>query len=691
MCPMNCHPTYCGMVVQVDGDDRVVSVTGDDDNPDSRGFLCVRGRATGEIVDNPQRIYRPRARGERTPGAWRDVSWDDALDGVAATISRVGPAATAVWGGHGIFVNGVGGELSARFATMAGTQWWRPAIVCWGLGGLGFHLSGVTEVNSMEDMAANADLIVLWGANRASQPTTAPRVRAAQRRGARVVVIDVRHTESAQGADEVLIVRPGSDAALALAMAHVIVGEGLYDEAFVARHTLGFEEFARHVTRFPPEWAAAETGVPAGRIVGLARELAATRRSTILVGGSSMHKSGNSWHAARAISCLPALTGNIGFPGAGMGPRHAARSHGMGLAEIVPPAARPPGLDVSANAGQAPSPSGPTVISEMSTILEALESGAVRALILLGTNMCSSFADTNRLAAALDGVELIAGFDLFPNETLRDHADVILPGTSWLEETGFKTTNAHLHLMDAVIAPRGQARPLWWVLDSLAGRLGVDGFFPWASVDALIDARLDHDATGHATVEGLRGGQGPSAPLAVSQVGHPDLVFDTPSTKVELVSGRAVSMGLPALPVYERAAETSRGARPATRFPLVLTQGRSITHFHAFYDHGRALPSLARADPGPLCWMSPADAAGRGIAEHDQVVIFNDRGEMAAHAKVTERAPVGVVWVHDGWEGLNRLTSSARAVPDEAAVAFPSGAASYQARVEVVRAPAGRG
>lgn len=700
MCPMNCHPTYCGMVVEVDDADRVVSVRGDEDNPDSRGFLCVRGRAAGEIVDNPERIYAPRARERRDPGAWGEVSWDEALDRVATVVQRVGPGATAVWGGHGIFVNGVGGELSARFAAMAGMQWWRPAIVCWGLGGLGFSLTGITEVNSMEDMAANAELIVLWGANRASQPTTAPRVKAAQRRGARVVVIDVRHSESAQSADEVMIVRPGTDAALALAVAHVIVGEGLYDRTFVAEHTVGFEAFAEHVTRFSPHWAEGETGIAAERITALARDLAATERSMILVGGSSMHKSGNSWHAARAISCLPALTGHLGIPGAGMGPRHAARSHGMGLGGTVParlaaPAAAPPAAGPGPPAaGSTPPAAGPgcqTVISEMSTILEALEGGRIRALILLGTNMCSSFADTNRLAAALEQLDLVVGFDLFLNETLRDHADIVLPGTSWLEETGFKATNAHLHLMDAVIAPRGEARALWWVLDNLATRVGVEGFFPWDSVDGLLDARFDHDATRHARVEDLRGSMGPSLALAVDPVGHPDLVFDTPSTRVELVSGRAASLGLAALPVYERPAETARDVPSAIRFPLLLTQGRSITHFHAFYDHGRALPSLARADPGPLCWMNPMDAAERGISEHDAIVVLNDRGRMSARAKLTERTPPGVLWLHDGWEGLNRLTSSARAVPDAAAAAFPSGAASYEARVQVTRAPVGTG
>jgi anaerobic selenocysteine-containing dehydrogenase len=662
---MNCHPTYCGMVVDIE-DGRVTGIRGDRENPDSRGFLCVRGRAAGEIVDSPHRLLRPRLRDRRLPDAWRDAAWDEALDRVAAAIRAAGPEATAVWAGHGVFVNGLGGPLSARFAHLVGTQWWHPAIVCWGLGGLGFSLTGVTEVNSMDDLAANAELVVLWGANVASQPNTGPRLAAARRRGARVIAIDVRRTEAFAQADETVLIRPGTDAALALAMMHVIVGEGLHDREFVERHTLGFDALAAHVGPCTPEWAEAETGVAADRVRGLARALGGTRRAMILAGGSSMHKSGNAWHAARAIACLPALTGSLGAAGAGMGPRHGARSHGMGMGDVVPPRRRPL---------EAPIP------SEMSAILDALDRGRVRVLLLLGTNMLSSFADSGRVARAMAGMDLVVGYDLFTNETIRDHADVVLPGTSWLEDTGYKATNTHLYLMDAVIEARGQARPPAWVLDRLASRLGVSDFFPWPSTDAMLDALFDHDATGHARVADLRAGP-PHAALAVSPVGHPDLRFPTPSGKVEFVSAQAERLGLPALPVYE--------APLAARYPLVLTQGRTITHFHGFYDHGRALPSLAKADPEPRLWISPADAGARGIADGGPVRVFNDRGEMAARATVTDRVPAGVLWMRDGWEDMNRLTSGARSVPDAAAEAFPAGAAAYEARVEVATAAGGR-
>jgi anaerobic selenocysteine-containing dehydrogenase len=665
MCPMNCHPTYCGMEVEIE-DDRVIAIRGDRENPDSRGFLCVRGRSTPEIVDNPARLLAPRLRDRRDPDAWQDTSWNEALDRVADAIQKAGASATAVWPGHGTFVNGIGGQLGARFASLGGFQWWNPSIVCSGLGDFGLWLTGVTEVNSMDDLAEHADLILLWGANLVSQPNTASRLVAARKRGARVVAIDVRRTEAFAQADETLVVRPGSDAALALALMHVIIREGLHDRAFVAEHTVGFDELAASVRARTPEWAAGETGIAADRIRALAREFAATRRATIVAGGSSMHKSGNGWLAGRAIACLPALTGSLGRPGAGMGPRHAARSHGMGMQSIVPPVGSRPDR----------------IVSEMSRILDALEEGRIKVLLLLGTNMLSSFADSGRLERALARMDLVVSFDLFMHETAREHADVVLPGTSWLEETGFKATNTHLYLMDGMISPRGECRPLWWLLSQLATRLGIAGFWPWGSIEEALDTIFDHPATNHARVGALRQGL-PWVPLAVSQVGHPDLRFPTPSGKVELRSDRAVELGLPALPGYEPAAETSAGSELAERYPLAFVQGRAITHFHGFYDHGRALPSLRRADPEPRLWIHPDDADVRHLSDGDPIRIFNERGEMSARATVTDRVPPGVVWMRDGWEGINRLTSGDRMIPDAAAAAFPGGSASYQARVEV--------
>jgi anaerobic selenocysteine-containing dehydrogenase len=663
MCPMNCHPTLCGMLVEVE-DGRVTRVSGDPDNPDSRGFLCVRGQAAPEILGNPRRLLHPMLRATRG-GAWRRASWDEALDLVAARMRAAGRESVATWSGHGIFANNYGtrihSHLLRRFSNLYGCQWWSPAIICWALGGFGLGLTGLLEPNTKEDLGTNARLVLLWGANLASQPNTGRHLAAARRRGARVVTIDVRETEAAAQSDETLLIRPGTDAALALAMLHVIAAEGRVDRAFVDRHTVGFDRLAPHLAAHTPEWAAGVTGIAAARIADLARRYATTRPAMIVVGGSSMHKASNGWHAARAIACLPALTGQVGIPGGGLGPRHGASLRGQTLGNIVALERRPPGDDVP---------------SQMPRITEALVGGRVRVLLLFGTDMLSSFADANRVAEGLARQDLVVSYDLFENDTARRFADVLLPATSWLEELGAKATNTHVYLMPQALAPAGETRSVPWLLRALAERLGLDDFFPWKDEAALIDEILDVPATSHATVAALAAEGGMRA-MNVSHVGHPDLTFPTPSGKLELYSERAVALGLPGLPVFEPPSGSA--------FPLTLRQGRTLTHFHGFYDHGRALPSLARADPEPVVWIAPADAAARGVADGAPVTLRNERGEMRCRAHVTPKIPAGTVWMRDGWSGLNTLTSGAAVVPDAAveALGFAAGQAAFDARVEL--------
>jgi anaerobic selenocysteine-containing dehydrogenase len=668
MCPMNCHPTLCGMLVQIE-DGRVTKVSGDPDNPDSAGFLCIRGHASREIIGNPARLLHPLVRARRGDD-FRRASWEEALDLVVARMRAVGPPAVGAWSGHGLFANNYGtriaSQLLRRFSNLYGCQWWSPTMICWGLGAFGLGLTGVLETNTKEDMGAHAEMIVLWGANLPSQPNTGRHLVAARRRGAHITTIDIRQTEASAQSDDTLVIRPGTDAALALALMHVIVAEGLHDATFVARHTIGFEALAAHVRAFSPEWAAAVTGIAAERIVALARRYATTKPAMIVLGGSSMHKGAHGWQGARAVGCLPALTGNLGIPGGGLGPRHGSATHGQGLNhDMLAIDRRPPGRYIA---------------NQMPRITEALHDGRVRALLLLGTDMLSSYADAGAVQAGLARAELVVSYDLFLNDTARRFADVVLPGTAWLEETGCKSTNTHLYLMPKMLEPAGETRSATWLLRELARRLEVTDFFPWARDEGVIDAILDHPATGHATVAALRAEGGMRA-LNISHVAYPTLKFDTPSGKVEFVSERARGLGLPALPVHEPA--------PASSYPLALRQGRTLTAFHGFYDHGRALPTLAHADPEPYVWMSLADAGARGLADGAEVRLHNERGEMLARARVTDRIPAGTVWMRDGWAGLNTLTSGAPVLTDEAVdvFAFSAGQASFEARVEITARP----
>ena len=665
MCPMNCHPTLCGMVVEVDGDNQV-RISGDADNPDSRGGLCMRGKAAHQIVGNPKRLLHPMARSSRGADDWRPIEWDVALDRIAEAMRKAGPQAVGFWQGHGNAANdyGVGvkrGQME-RFANLYGCQHWNPAMICWGMGGFGLGLTGALETSTKEDMSAHSDMILLWGANTVSQANTTPHIDAAKRRGARIVAVDVRRTEAGALADQTVVVRPGTDAALALAMMHVIVAQGLHDQDHIDRHTVGFDRLVDHLSDKTPAWAQALTGVPADTIADLARQYATTDPAMIVIGGSSLHKGDNAWQAARAIACLPALTGNFGKPGGGFGPRHGARSHGAGFADIAALDRRPPG---------------PRIPNQMEAIYQAFEARDVSVLLTLGSNFLSSFPDTNRMRRALDNADLVVSYDIFMNQTAREVADIILPGTIWLEEIGVKSTNTHVYLSDRVLPAAGQARPLYTVYQGLAQRLGVQDVYPWPDQEAAINEVLDHPATGHATVVGMRANGGRAA-LQISPVAYPTHRYDTPSGKIEFYSERAAAMGLAALPEGPEPMIDRAGT-------LILAHGRTFAHFHSFYDHARALPALAARETDPLLWLAPSDADVRGIADGDRISVGNTRGTFEAVAKVTPRMPEGAVWIRDGWPGLNALTRSDSVLPAAAldAFYFSVGQSDFGARVDV--------
>ena len=509
------------MLVEVK-EDKLLSVRGDPENPDSEGFLCIRGQASREIFESPKRLLQPLIRDHRG-AAFREVSWDEALEKISSSIRLSEPEATAFWPGHGTFASNYGtrisSQLMARFANIHGSQFWSATMVCWGLGAFGLGLTGMLETNTKEDMGEHAQLILLWGANLASQPNTARHLMAAKRRGAYVITIDVRQTEAAAKSDDVFILKPGSDTALALALIQVICAEQLHDADFVNDNCVGFDALCEQVHGYSPEWASTITGIAPERIRDLARRYAHSRAAMIVLGGSSLHKGGNGWEASRAIACLPGLTGNVGRPGTGFGPRHGSAAHGRGLGNITAPERRTPGSAMP---------------NQMSAISGALQQGRIHNLLMMGSNMLSSFSDTNALAHGLARTRMVVSYDLFLNDTARQFADVVLPATAWLEELGCKATHTHLYLMPQVLKPAGQARSVNDVMCALAQRLELSDFYPWRSEEAMIDAVLAHPSTGPATVAALKA-QGGIAAMNISHVANPTLQFDTPCGKTKVI------------------------------------------------------------------------------------------------------------------------------------------------------------
>jgi anaerobic selenocysteine-containing dehydrogenase len=570
------------------------------------------------------------------------------------------------------------GQLMARFARLHGSQFFSPTMICWGLGAFGLGLTGLLEPHSKEDLGDHAEMVLMWGANFSSQPNTAPHVLKAKRRGAYVVCIDVRYTEAAAQADEVLLIRPGSDTALALAMLHVICSENLIDQEFILKNTAGFEALSEHVKAFSPQWASTQCAVPAAQITQLSRRYAVTKPAMIVLGGSSMHKGANQWQAARAVSCVAAITGQVGKAGAGLGPRHGSGSIGQGLGSLVPPDPRDPKH---------------VIPNQMSSMLEAMEDGRIKNLLLFGTNMLSSFPQRARLTRALERLDLVVSHDLFMNETAARHAHLVLPSTAWLEELGCKMTHTHLYLSDALLSPEGECRSTYQVLKDLAQHLKIACFHPWDSIEAMFDAVINQPFTGQASIASLRAGEGRAA-LRVSHIGHADLHFDTPSGKLELYSEQAQHLGLSPLPQMPDESsdpdvrEISEDFLLISERPFRLAQGRTLQHFHGFYNNGLALPSLANRDSEPWVLMSTTDAQAFGLSQGDAIFLCNQWGSMAVKIRLHDRLPKGSLWIRDGWPQLNALSDASPILPDAAVdlFRFSAGQSRFDPRVYLARA-----
>jgi anaerobic selenocysteine-containing dehydrogenase len=384
-----------------------------------------------------------------------------------------------------------------------------------------------------------------------------------------------------------------------------------------------------------------------------------------------MYKHRHGWQPGRAIATLPALTGQLGLAGGGLGPRHRAFPTGDHLADLT-------ALDRRAE--------GPWVPSHMPSIARLIRDGNLDVLLTAGTDMLSSFSDAGAMERDLERVGLIVAYDIFANDTIRRVADIVLPGTVWLEDLGIKDTATHIYLMDRALEPAGECRPLIAILRDLADRLAIRDFFPWGSLEDYMNALLAPQQEGALTVARLRETGGMAERSRLSHVPYRDGGYATPSGKVEFYSERAKSLGLPALPDY------SPPARDDAAFPLEFRQGRVLTAFHSFYDNGRALPALARAEPHAELWIHPADADPRGITAGRRVELTNGRGRFEAVARVTEDILPGVVWARDGWPGLNTLTSGEACLTPEASEGLdpriPGGQSAYDARVEVRSIPA---
>jgi anaerobic selenocysteine-containing dehydrogenase len=654
VCPHDC-PSACSLSVSVE-DGRLVDVVGDPDHPFTQGVICGKVHDYTERVYSPLRVLYPMRRiGEKGAGEFERISWDDAIEEIAHRLTRV----MAQWGPEAILPFSYAGSLGRiqyyaghpLFHALGASQLERTICVATAYAGWRATV-GVVAGNDAEQMV-DAELVILWGINAAyTHINVMTLVKAARARGARIVCIDPYRTRTARQADEHVMIRSGTDGALALGIMHVLIAEDLLDHAYIARATTGFEALRDHVRAYPPSRVAEITGLPAERIVGLARRYGGTKAAFIRAGiGLSRHENGGM--TCRAIACLPALTGAYAHP-AGGALLASSGAFGGGDAALERRDLLP-----------APLPRTLNMIHLGRVLTDASLRPPVMALCVYNSNPAAVCPNAELVLRGLARDDLFTVVHEQVHTDTADYADILLPATTSMEHLDLYRSFGHLYLQlaEPVIPPEGEARSNWEVFRELARSLGLRiPHYERAPSDLIRDyLRASGPVLAGVTYERLR------AEHSIRiDVPRPFMPFadgaPTPSGKVEFYSETLAGQGLPALPTYVPLSESATHPEVGARYPLRC----HVPPNRFFLNSSFSQSALLRTrQSGPAVFVHPEDASARGIVPGDLTAVWNDRGRALFTAIVSDDTPPGQVviegiWWHKfmpGGRGVNVLTS----------------------------------
>ncbi len=648
------------MLVTVEGG-RLVRIEGDPANPATGGHVCLKGISYARRLTTPDRLLSPMRR--TAQGAFEPAGWDETLADIAARLDAIrredGPEAVLYYDGSGS--HGALGALSAAFWRQFGGCTRTFGDLCWPAGLEATRLTYGANLHNHPRLTTGSRFILVWGHNPAETNVHQMRlILEAQERGARLAVVDPRGTDTSDAADLHLQPRPGTDAALALGLARVIVRAGLDDEAFLAAHASGFDRYLARVEEYPLDRVADITGLPPASIEALALEYARTKPA-LLIAGFGLQRNRHAGQTMRAVALLPALTGNVGVSGGGFQYANLA-SHCL----LAPPL--PPGPD-----GRAAIP-----VSRLGPGLLELGNPRVRAAWIEKGNPASQNPRSDLVRQALAGMDLVVVVDQFLTDTAR-LAHYVLPAKTMFEEEDLCTAYWHPYLQRRakVFDPPAGVKTETEIWRLLAGRFGFDTrYFPRTPDEARAVLRHMLGPSREHLLEALE--DGPVDPSGNGDIAFADRVFPTPSGKVEFASDEAASLwGVDPVPGYQPLDE-GHESRRAARFPLQLLTCKTRDRIHSQFgnlDWVREVERPHRLD------MHPADAQHRGLAEGDLAVVWNDRGRTELRVRLDEGLRPGVVHVlegrcHEGDPDVNVLT-------DAGVTDMNYGATFYECLVEV--------
>jgi len=667
VCTM-CDPmTQCGLDVYV-RDGHAIKVEGSRENPNSRGTLCAKGAATRQYVYHRDRLLKPlRRTGPRGSGEYAPVSWDEALDEVAAHLERLrdetGPESVVFYVGYPKHQRPFVQRLALQYGS---PNFCTESSACHKASAMAFQL--VYGQMGGPDLRS-ARCLLAWGTNPfyAGTPLLEPLLDALDR-GMQLIVVDPRLTPLASRATLHLRPRPGTDGALALGFAHVILQEGLEDAAFLEAWAHGLIEFREYVAGFDPATVEGITGVSAEQLRAAARLYATTKPAAVLSSGASVVHHTNGVQSARAVYALIGLTGNwdvaggnrpqpytwLEVAGGGFATRQKEFELPRPLADLPPRvgAARFPVWAALTDQGQS---------MDLARHIRSADPYPLRGMVAFGLNH-RMFPDSAGFLEALRELDFICDVDLFATDTAR-YADIVLPACSSLERSEVRAyPQKYVVATRPVVEPLGEARSDTDIVFDLARRLRLDDplLDPWggeggppaaaahaAAFDAAMDWLLGPAGLTMAELTSHPGGMPVPDPLVPGERGYEAHGFATPSGRMELASTVLAAhesvTGAGALPVYVPPAHEAEPALAAA-YPFVLSTGARLPMF--IHSRTYRLRWTRGLRPDPAVDLNPADGRRLGVGQGDRIELATPTGCVRVRANLTELAPPGVVYLY---------------------------------------------
>ncbi len=623
---------------------------------------CPKLQAVNEIIYSPDRLTDPLLKIKKAnKPTWEKQSWEIILDMIASKLQYY----KKNYGAESIcWIRGQAPDWSStwhyamRFMNLLGS----PNII--GNGAICHAAREFAHIMTYGEMSSpdykNSKYIIVWGRNdHNSKPRLFENILYAKERGAKLIVIDPVKTELAQIADSWLQIKPGGDGLFAMAMMNVIIKEKLYDQEFVDKWTLGFDQLSQSIDAYSPKIISKIINIDSDVIRTIAR-LYATTKPACIGEGNGLDMNLEVFQTTRAICILRALTGNIDKKGGDKIPLPIPFRN-IELSELLPKDVKPITYEYPLFDHFRPTRGNPALGPVTGAIINK-KPYPIKVLIIQGTNPVVTVANTKRFLKALDSLDLIIVIDLFMTQTAK-YADIVLPTTTSFETTRINFPALYSNqvvLQDKIINSLGNSWPDWKITFELARRMNFEKEFPWKNVEQAIDYQLE--PTG-ITVKQLRSKpEGIDFQHKKSYLKYLEDGFHTPSKKVEILSEKLQRYGFSGLPSFKLSIENYSYYKLKEEYPLLAISGARPNYF--VHSQFRNIESLLKYEPEPLVDIHSLDAKERKIENGDLIKIFTPNGSIEMKANVSNIISPGIIRIPWGW-GESNLTYNANNLTDD--------------------------